>query len=221
MHCRIAQTVHVTAGSIWETHTKKSRIRKPTSKDKLMNAWNDLPAKVVDFRSVVNCMRCINEVDFLARHTQIIAYWRGRGTKSGDVVRPTLWIDGRTCGEIFSNGWIVEPEILDCAKPNKELRLKSKPTLGEIFPVSWGQQTSPGSHHVWKRPIISIVLSALFEQVSEYNDDNGGKHSTLMPRSRMLGSRNFRVRFSEFRVPSVPVNSEVGTRKFIEIQVNK
>ena len=26
---------------------------------------------------------------------------------------------------------------------------------------------------------------------------------------------------SFFRVPSVPVNSEVGTRKFIEIQVNK
>jgi len=42
-----------------------------------------------------------------------------------------------------------------------------------------------------------------------------------VPRSRMLGSRNFRVRFSQFRVPSVPVNSEVGTRKFIEIQVNK
>jgi len=44
---------------------------------------------------------------------------------------------------------------------------------------------------------------------------------TLMPRSRLLGRRNFRVRFSEFRVLSVPVNSEVGTRKFIEIQVNK
>jgi len=42
-----------------------------------------------------------------------------------------------------------------------------------------------------------------------------------MPHSRQLESRNLRVRFSEFRVQSVPVNSEVGTLKFIEIQTQK
>ena len=31
----------------------------------------------------------------------------------------------------------------------------------------------------------------------------------------------FRVGFSELRVQSVPVNSEVETRKFMKIQVNK
>ena len=41
--------------------------------------------------------------------------------------------------------------------------------------------------------------------------------SSLKPRTRLLGSQNFRVRFSEFRVQSVPVNSEVETRKFIEM----
>jgi len=62
------------------------------------------------------------------------------------------------------------------------------------------------------------VLKCMFYQM-KVGTVRCSRMAVVMPRSRMLGSRNFRVRFSEFRAFQWTRKLELG--KFIEIQVNK